>query len=217
VFQANTTKTYPAETGMIKPGVAVIKGGMTDIFLVSDGTDTVIIDTGDNPGLIKAGLREMKIDSSKINAVFLTHSDYDHTAGANLFTHSTFYMAAAEEAMLNGKIPRMFGFVRNHFNHPYTRLDDGETIHIGKINVKAVATPGHTYGSMSYIINGQYLFTGDLIALQDGKAKLFRWFNYSDALGRKSITKVSQLRGITLLCTGHNGITNDFKTAMQGW
>ena len=218
MFQVNTTPTHPLATGRIVPGVYAVAGQIVDVFLLRDGDDYLAIDAGDNPAPISAGLHRLRVDPRKVTVLLLTHSDYDHVAGLNLFPRAAVYLGTREEAMLDGKVARMFGLVRNQkLNRPYRLLDDGQVLKIGNFQVKAIATPGHTYGSTSYLINNQYLFTGDTIALQEGKAKLFHWFNYSDSLEARSIAKLAGLHDIKLMCTAHTGDTKDFTEALRAW
>ena len=50
---------------------------------------------------------------------------------------------------------------RVHFS--YQRLLNGDVIHIGSAKLEAFATPGHTTESMSYLLDGEALFTGDTL------------------------------------------------------
>ena len=47
----------------------------------------------------------------------------------------------------------------------YTPLVDGTTVQIGasKIDVGAIYSPGHTIGSTSFVVDGKYLLTGDIL------------------------------------------------------
>ena len=45
-----------------------------------------------------------------------------------------------------------------------------EIITIGSAKVKAISTPGHTIGSMSYLLNDNTLFVGDTIDLKKDRA-----------------------------------------------
>jgi len=89
---------------------------------------------------------------------------------------------------------------------------------VGTIRIQAIATPGHTLGAMSFLVNDHMLFTGDTLALRNGQAYTFyRLFNQDTALQRESIRKLASLSGIDLLCTAHMGCTRDYTRAMQCW
>lgn len=42
----------------------------------------------------------------------------------------------------------------------------GETLQVGTVEVKAIATPGHTDSHMAYIVNGTHLLTGDALLIR---------------------------------------------------
>ena len=45
-------------------------------------------------------------------------------------------------------------------------ISNGEILHIGKIQIKAIATPGHTDSHMAYLVNGNHLLTGDALFIR---------------------------------------------------
>ena len=42
-------------------------------------------------------------------------------------------------------------------------LEDGDVLDIDGIKIEAILVPGHTWGHMVYLIDDEYLFTGDTI------------------------------------------------------
>src|SRR4028118_1673640 len=54
-------------------------------------------------------------------------------------------------------------------SYPFSPLNDGDEIRIGEVGLRAVATPGHTPESTSYLLDGGAtsggLFTGDTLFL----------------------------------------------------
>lgn len=45
-------------------------------------------------------------------------------------------------------------------------LHDGETLTIGSVQIKAIATPGHTNAHLAYLINKTHLLTGDALLIR---------------------------------------------------
>ncbi|MBD3109829.1 MBL fold metallo-hydrolase [Bacillus sp. AGMB 02131] len=89
----------------------------------------------------------------EIKHVFDTHLHADHISGGRHIaaaTGATYYLPPkdAEEVVFE-----------------YTPLEDGLTVQIGssKIEVGALYSPGHTIGSTSFVIDGKYLLTGDIL------------------------------------------------------
>ncbi len=89
----------------------------------------------------------------KIKHVFDTHLHADHISGGRAIAQSTgatYYLPPkdAEEVVFD-----------------YTPLEDGLTVQIGasKLEVGALYSPGHTIGSTSFIVDGTFLLTGDIL------------------------------------------------------
>ncbi|MGN1384997.1 MAG: MBL fold metallo-hydrolase [Bacillus sp. (in: firmicutes)] len=89
----------------------------------------------------------------QIKHVFDTHLHADHISGGRHIaaaTGATYYLPPkdAEEVVFD-----------------YTPLEDGLTVKIGssQIEVGALYSPGHTIGSTSFVIDQQYLLTGDIL------------------------------------------------------
>lgn len=48
----------------------------------------------------------------------------------------------------------------------YEKLEDGKVIQVGNTDILPVYSPGHTIGSTSFIIDDQYLLTGDILFVE---------------------------------------------------
>jgi len=108
------------------------------------------------------------------------------------------------------------GLGNNLQQEAYNLLDDGQEIKYPGLTIKCILTPGHTPGSMSYLINGKYLFTGDVLKLINGKVEEFHHFiNMDTENDIKSIDKLSRLTGVEYILTAHYGISSDFTGAFK--
>jgi glyoxylase-like metal-dependent hydrolase (beta-lactamase superfamily II)/rhodanese-related sulfurtransferase len=47
--------------------------------------------------------------------------------------------------------------------YEYDALADGETVEVGDVEIRALETPGHTTEMVSYLVDGEYLLTGDTL------------------------------------------------------
>ncbi|MCF2971340.1 MBL fold metallo-hydrolase [Synechococcus sp. Nb3U1] len=45
-------------------------------------------------------------------------------------------------------------------------IQDGEMLHVGGVEVQAIATPGHTDSHMAYLVGGTHLLTGDALLIR---------------------------------------------------
>ena len=71
---------------------------------------------------------------------------------------------------------------------------------------------------MSYLVNGEYLFAGDAMALMRNKVHTFPGFINMDTESEKgSIRKLAKLTGIKMMFTAHSGYTSDFTNAIKEW
>ena len=201
-----------------------IKTMASSMFLYKTDDFSICFDTGFNEGSIKKEFDKLGFDPGDVKYVFLTHSDSDHTGGLNLFKNAEIYLSTDEEQMIHKKTPRFFGFSYNRpINKAYTTLKDGDIIQAGETKVTAIATPGHTLGSMSYMVNDSILVVGDALTLRKGKVRPFTRLPLGSRLNmdvttqKESIKKLAKLRGISVMLTGHSGFTTDFEQAMSDY
>ena len=206
-------------SGSISANLFFVKLGFVGMYLFDAGESLIAFDTGINSKATLAKLDKLRIVSKRVKHVFLTHSDRDHVGGLAAFPGAKVYLPKAEGAMLDHSTPRFFGLV---YSKPlpvkHELLDDSQVLEIGNALIKCLSTPGHTVGSMSYLINNSVLVVGDILNLKQGKVVMDRGFmQLNKPKQRESIQKLSQLKGISLICTAHTGYTNDFDGAMQDW
>ncbi|HEX2944423.1 MAG TPA: MBL fold metallo-hydrolase [Clostridia bacterium] len=206
----------PANTGEIVDGISVIKDNFNNMYIIKGTDGYIAIDSAADPSIVERELGKLEIPADKVKAVLLTHTDSDHTGSIGLFENAKVYISDAEEQMVNGKTARTLVVIKSKLDHRYELLKEGQEIELASLKIKCVLTPGHTPGSMSYIINDKYLFTGDTFSLKDGKAAVFNeFFNMDSGTEMKSIEKLSGLKGIEGIFTAHYGYTMDFVTAFK--
>lgn len=218
LFRINieTKKMNPTETMEFIYGIYSIKDNYVNMYLIKSGDEFLAIDCGVDPHNISEEMDYLQIAPEKVTALFLTHSDTDHTGALQLFRNAKVYISKAEEQMINGNTVRAAFVMKNKKLTSYNTIKDGQEIEISGMKIKGVLTPGHTPGSMSYIINGKYLFSGDSLRLENQKVEGFNdFFNMDSRLGDKSIDKLSKLKGIECIFTAHYGNTGEFNYAFN--
>ncbi len=106
-----------------------------------------------------------------VSHIFLTHCHYDHIGGLGEL-----------RKILNAKVYASFECNQN-IQNPNVNLSlfgdkilrelpceeivtDGTIVKIGNLEIKSIATPGHTDGGMCYLI-GEDLFSGDTLFLRN--------------------------------------------------
>lgn len=184
----------PMRTMKINDNIFLVRTKIVNMFVFKDGNDVICIDTGFGKWTVKSALSKFGINTSSVSNIFLTHSDYDHAGCINLFKDAQIHLSIDEEQMINGTTPRAMGMRYNsRIKRPYHLLHDGDIIEVGKIKVQGISTPGHTPGSMSYLINDAYLFVGDTLSLIKGKVHTFPFFINKDTKTQKeSIRKLAK-------------------------
>lgn len=196
----------PIKTQQINENIYAVRTMISNFYIYTDGKNTICFDTGYMPHIIKGALNKINIKAENISHIFLTHSDYDHVGGIKVFKNGQVYLSVDEEKMITFKKPRLLLFFNKRIKRKYKLLKDGDTTYIGEIKVQSISTPGHTPGSMSYLVNDNILFTGDTLSIQKNKIKPFFFLqNMSTSSQKESIKKLLKMDNIKLICTGHYG------------
>ena len=155
-------------------------------------------------------LKEIKIDINDIKWVFLTHSDYDHVDGLPLFKNAKIYMSEDELPMINGTIKRNW-LGKNKMPDgvdikKIILLQDNQELQLSGVKIKCIKAPGHTNGSMAYLADGQYLFTGDVFKYKNGNISIHP-FTMDVNNAEKTIEKLNKIIDSSfIVLTSHYGL-----------
>ena len=138
----------------------------TNFYLVfdSDSGAGIVIDPGAEPGLI---LDTAVQAGAQVKAIMITHGHHDHIAATAEVARQTGapVYGSAEAGMVMADPERFRLFPGMPKVPPFTQiieLKGGEEFTFGPLSVKAIATPGHSLGSITYFTCGS-LFCGDLL------------------------------------------------------
>jgi glyoxylase-like metal-dependent hydrolase (beta-lactamase superfamily II) len=197
----------PLPTGEVADGVTAVRTGPVNLFVVAKGPDMIAIDAGFGPLAVRRELARAGVDPRGIGHVFLTHSDFDHAGGLAAFDHARVALSRDELGLITRRIPRRFGIIHNSpITRPHRFLHDGDRVRVGSIDVVAIAAPGHTPGSMAYLVDGWALFVGDAFKLVDDRAAPLRPLWSMDKVAEAaSIAKLGALDGVRAVFTAHSG------------
>ena len=126
--------------------------GCLSYMVVSEGEAVVI----DSNRMIDVYLDFAKEKGLKIVYAADTHLHADHISGGRRIAEATgaAYWLPPKDA--------------EEVTFEYKKLEEGKTIHVGntKIEVQPIYSPGHTIGSTSFIVDGKYLLTGDILFVE---------------------------------------------------
>jgi glyoxylase-like metal-dependent hydrolase (beta-lactamase superfamily II) len=203
-------------TSKISPNVCALKSLVVNFFIYTDDRTCICFDTGFMGA--KHAAKKLGLDPDRVSHIFLTHTDSDHVSGIKAFPNAKVFLSAAEEPMINGSVKRSPIMKNKLPSKTYTLLRDNEVVTIEAVEVRAISTPGHTIGSMSYLVNKSLLFAGDTIHLKKGIAGIGpKYLTMNFEQQKSSLNALAGLRNISLLCTCHSGFTSDFRAAMKRW
>lgn len=220
----------PLNTGRIDERVACVREWVANIFFYQKNGTTIMIDAGNNYRRLREKMGWLGIDPSSIKEIFITHQDTDHVGALEndselLFRDATVYIGEIENRYLTGEVRRKV--IHGLYKLPLVKtdnrrvlLEDGETVHIDDIKIECIMVPGHTWGHMVYLIDDEYLFTGDTIWLgADGGYSFISTLAEDNRLAVRSLEKLEKLlrqRGQPLkIITGHTGWTDDLDFAFR--
>lgn len=139
----------------------------TNCYILVDGDtkEGYIIDPGGEARKVLAAARDAGLDCK---GVLCTHGHMDHVGAVAKVaegTGATVYISEADSAVLSGSPPGITGRLSSMLvSKPggVEYLKPGDTLRFGGHEVKVLATPGHTTGSLSFLC-GNSLFCGDLV------------------------------------------------------
>ncbi len=216
--KSETKNMTAIETKEIVENIFSVYEPFTNMFLIKDSDQYIAIDAGNKVNKVEKELKKLSIDPNKVIAVFLTHTDHDHVAALSLFGNAKVFISEQEEQMINGEKLRLFIFRNKIDTTNYEVIKDQEVLNVGNISIQGILTPGHTPGSMCYLINSKYLFTGDALSLKTGKINKFNeFFNMDTKTAVHSMEKLLKLPEAEYIFTAHYGYSDNYKNAIKDW
>ena len=130
--------------------------------VVDTGEGLIVFDTGYQHSLyvVIDNMYRMGLKLADVKYIFLTHGHIDHLGGAKALrdlTGAKIALGAEDREYANGQLDLSYakelGMVFKETFEPDILLHDGDEITLGKTTVRAVATPGHTPGAMSFFFD----------------------------------------------------------------
>lgn len=176
----------------------------TNSYLVSSDIDrqAVLIDAGGGFDKIEKYITE---NSLNLTALLLTHGHFDHITIAKKLQDTyklKIYVHKNDEDMLHteNNLARMVGLTLEQCRADIV-LTGMETLNFGEMSFEVIHTPGHSRGSVIYILNKQYVFSGDTLFHESYGATHFLGGNMDDM--KKSLTTILSLEGDLPVYCGH--------------
>ena len=142
----------------------------TNAWIVAEepGGRAVLIDAPPDPEKVGEHVAEMGVS---VAAIILTHGHIDHTGGASQLSKSTgasVYVHPDDDFLTlhpTRQLEQIFGMSPpGEYDLPdeFEKLEDGQLLEVGSLDLEVRVTPGHTPGHCCfYWEDGGVLFSGD--------------------------------------------------------
>lgn len=158
-------------------------------------------------------MREL-IGGTDLQYILLTHGHFDHIGGVRDIKKEygcKVVISSVDAPMLSSGKASLAAFCGAEQNdtEPDITVQDGDEIELGTLKIKVLSTPGHTSGSVCYVV-GDALFSGDTLFYCSCGRTDFPTGSSDDMI--KSLKKLASLDGNYKVYTGHNQLSNlDFE------
>ncbi|ALM82917.1 MBL fold metallo-hydrolase [Bordetella sp. N] len=208
IFQSGRTSVYMVGGG----GVGLSHPCDSHVYIIENNGVAAMVDAGSGiaPEEIRGRLLQDGLRLDALETIILTHSHWDHgrgaawwvaATGARLAVHRLGVATLEENLWPNSHVER-HGVASRQVKVDLP-LEDGDTIHIGAIELEVIHTPGHSDDSISLLarLDGRtLLFGGDTCFAEGGHGTVnadtdFRAY-------RASVRRLSELK-VDILFPGH--------------
>lgn len=200
-----TVRNYP-------PDLHVIRGFMVNCFLLADGENSVLLDTGLVGGmfLIRRKLAQLGLAAGSIKTILLSHGHLDHAgnlAKLKRWTGATVMAHPLEQAHIDGAYPyqgvnrwcgRLEAFGRTVLNYQPGLIDaflsDWQLLPLWG-GLRVIHLPGHTLGHCGFFSEKyDLLFCGDMMNTMLHAHRPPAMYNSAPEQLQSSAEKIRQLK-----------------------
>ena len=209
----------------IFPGVSQLTLGAVNVFLVQDGAELVVVDTGyaNSEGEILAAVQALGYQPTAVKHILITHCHPDHAgslAALQTATGAAVWMHHADAEVVRGKVAMVLstpapGLLNQILYRIFIKgvpayvapaeianeVVDGQRLPLAG-GIRAIHAPGHSAGHLAFLLerDGGLLFAADACS---NVGLLNYSIVYDDlAEGKRSLAKLAKVSCHTI-CFGH--------------
>ena len=177
----------------------------TNCYIMQDEEtkEAICIDPGGEINKIEDML---KILNAKLKYIYLTHSHLDHIEKAQelkeKYGGEILISRLGEENINNSEINLSSMIGKDIYTNVDARVDDKDILHVGKIELEVISTPGHTNdGTSLYCKEEKIVFSGDTLMYMGYGRTDFPTGSLREL--KKSLKKLFTLPDDTFVYPGH--------------
>jgi glyoxylase-like metal-dependent hydrolase (beta-lactamase superfamily II) len=220
----------------IIPNVYLVKGSVSNCYLILDNNGLTLIDAGlpRDRNKILEYIRNLERSPKDLHRIIITHADGDHVgslaalqAASGAHTYASPIEAKAIAAGVPSRPLKPQGVQKIAFallqplmarilRAAPAAVD--EIVHDGEVlpvlgGLRVISTPGHTPGHVSlFSPSADILFVGDSLVAQGDMLRASRGMNTWDQVKADDSVKLQAALGARIVCSGHGPIIMDAAT-----
>ncbi len=174
------------------------------VVINDESKEAFVIDPGEKQGTF---VDYFQVEGYELKGILLTHGHFDHIGCVEPLVEkygTPVYALEVEKEMLAKPTVNMSTTIRRNMSiTDVIGLSDGQTLEIAGVEVKVIATPGHTLGGCCYYIASQgVVFSGDTLFLESVGRTDFPGGSHSEIV-RSIREKLLVLPEDTIVYPGH--------------
>jgi len=187
----------------------------TNCYIASFDGKCFLVDPGDEPSRI---LKE--IGSMHLEFILLTHGHFDHVLALDevckAYPKAVVYISKNDQGLIKNLSAQTYFLGKEilDINTPAKAVGQGDKIKFAGETIKVISTPGHTSGSVCYLLNDT-LFSGDTLFYHSIGRTDLPTSDDIDMLG--SLKKLSSLPLETQVLPGHGQQTTIGEEVQNGF
>ncbi|MEC5192136.1 MULTISPECIES: MBL fold metallo-hydrolase [unclassified Arthrobacter] len=185
---------------LVTSGTFSLDGGTWDVennvWIVGDDAECIVIDPAHDAAAV-----ETAVSGRKVTAILLTHGHDDHIAAVGGFrgrVNAPVYLNRADWMLWEAVFPG---------TEPDHAIGDGDSFDVAGVRLVALHTPGHSPGSMCFLLESEgTVFSGDTL-FQGGPGATGRSYSDFPTIIESIKGRLLTLPADTVVRTGHGDPT----------